>query len=136
MNKIALIGNDSLSGESVSARVAKMLEEHFSTAVGKLVIVHPAKEDLNGLVELMKTKNPDLEIVLVDDLAAHKDIHIVNGINNAEFARSMELQSIKMVEPVIVRDEKMQFGENYRREQRYRSDRHNFNSSKAKHYRR
>lgn len=131
--KILMTGN-ALAGNSVTIQIEKLLSKEFSTAVGKIIIVHPPKEDLAGLIARMHEINPKLEIILVDDLSAHKDVLITNGTNNAEFARSFELKNVEvMKEPIIVHDKKMQFGENYRREQRYRSDRHNFN---AKSYRR
>lgn len=128
--RIGIIG----SGSSYRSNMLMKELMNFEHSVGKLIIVCPMRNIIEPLVEKMKIINPRLEIIMVDDLSGHPDALVINGTNNSEVARSLELKCVEVMrEPIIVHDKKMQFGENYRRENRYRSDHHNFN---AKSYRR
>jgi hypothetical protein len=135
MNKaIGIIG----MGRDISTAkryLERILTENFSTAKGKLIIVHPGKESFGNLIEKMKEINPNLVIVLQDHNQGDPDLIFVD---NAKKIEMIELKNIvRDIEPVVMSKNPMFFSKkDLRRDQRYRSDRHNFNSSKYKNYRR
>lgn len=130
---IGIIGaGDALS--PAQRMLKKVLTENFSKAVGKLIIVHPGPYEFGDIIKEMREINPSLEIELVHDLSGHKDVLIINGSNNAEVARSMEISYVKAYDGDIEVNRLMRkHSIEQRKENRFRSQRHNFN---PKNYRR
>lgn len=136
MDKIAVIGAG-FNGDDISPTV-KWLEsiimKDFNKSVGKLIIMHPGQTDFGDMISRMKELNPNLEIELVNDLAGHRDLLIVNGTTNQIVARSMEIKIVETIDPYIeARQLAKKHSLEQKRDNRYRSQRHNFN---PKNYRR
>jgi hypothetical protein len=118
---------------SAERHLERIIVSNFSTAEGKLIIVHPGKESFGNLIEKMKEINPKLIIVIQDHNQVDPDLI------SEDKAKRIEMMEIKMMrdiqpEEVTMAKRPVFFSkQDLRRDQRYRSDRHNFN---PKNYRR